>query len=255
MSISDDLLGEFEVHSPKGIREALDAGASPIEPIRGKNPIDWLIEMYFRSPRFADCLRTLLDAGAVIADPLLEAVLLDDDAGLRRIVKTSGDNLHRKLHLECAYTSLQGVSALHVCAEYNSVRCAGVLLESGVDVNVRADTDARGIGGQTPLFHTVNSNQNHCRPIMELLVEAGADLDVRLQGLRWGGGFEWETTLFDVTPLSYAQCGLYFQFHRPEEYVYSNITYLYKKRYGVKPQIRNVPNKYLQDTRVFPPRT
>ena len=90
---------------------------------------------------------------------------------------------------------------------------------------------------------------------MELLVEAGADMDVRLKGLVWGAGFEWETAVFDVTPISYAQCGLYAQFHRREKDVYSNVTYLYQKRYGSAPQIRNVPNKYLLDDRVFPPRT
>jgi ankyrin repeat protein len=255
MSVTDELLGSFEVHSPEGIREALDAGASPIEPIRGKKPIEWLIEMYTRSPRFSECLRVMLEAGSVTDDPLLEAMLLDDDAGLRRILKTSGESLERKLYLECAYTSLKGVSSLHVCAEYNSVRCAGALLEAGIDVNVRAEIDGEGIGGQTPLFHAVNSNQNHCRPVMELLVEAGADIDVRLKGLVWGAGFEWETAVFDVTPISYAQCGLYAQFHRREKDVYSNITYLYQKRYGSAPQIRNVPNKYLLDDRVFPPRT
>lgn len=90
---------------------------------------------------------------------------------------------------------------------------------------------------------------------MELLVEAGANLDIRLKALVWGSGFEWETVVFDVTPISYAQCGLYSQFHRPEKQVYSNIAYLYRKRYGTEPLVRNVPNKYLQDDRVFPPRT
>jgi ankyrin repeat protein len=172
----------------KGFARALNAGASPIEPIRGKKPIDCLIEMYTRSPRFGECLRVMLDAGALIDDPLLEPVLLDDGASLRRILKTRGQSLERKLYLECAYTSLKGVSALHVCAEYNSVRCAEALLEAGIDVNVRAEMDGEGIGGQTPLFHAVNSNQNHCRPVMELLVEAGADLDVRLKGIVWGQG-------------------------------------------------------------------
>jgi ankyrin repeat protein len=255
MSVTDELLGSFEGHSPEGIREALDAGANPVEPIRGKKPIDWLIEMYTRSPRFGECLRVMLDAGSVTDDPLFEAVLLDDDAALRRLLKASGQNLERKLSLECAYTSLKGVSALHVCAEYNSVRCAAALIEAGMDVNVRADRDREGMGGQTPLFHAVNSNQNHCRPVMELLVEAGADLDIRLKGLVWGAGFEWETVVFDVTPLSYAQCGLYAQFHRREEDVYSNLAYLYQRRDGSAPQIRNVPNKYLLDDRVFPPRT
>lgn len=81
---------------------------------------------------------------------------------------------------------------------------------------------------------------------MDLLVDAGADLEVRLKGLVWGGGFEWETVLFDVTPISYAQCGLYAQFHRREQDIYSNIEQLYRRRYGTAPPIRNVPNRYLR---------
>jgi hypothetical protein len=153
MSITDDLLGSFEVHSPKGIREALDAGASPIEPIRGKKPIECLIEMYTRSPGFGECLQLMLNAGSVIGDPLLEAVLFDDDASLRRILKASGDSLERKFYLECAYTSLQGVSTLHVCAEYNSVRCAGVLIDAGMDVNVGRRLIEKG-SADRPLYFT-----------------------------------------------------------------------------------------------------
>jgi hypothetical protein len=58
----------------------------------------------------------------------------------------------------------------------------------------------------------------------------------------------------DVTPISYAQCGLYFQFHRKEQNVYGNIAYLWRKKYGSEMKVRNVPNKYLEDARVFPPR-
>ena len=126
------------------------------------------------------------------------------------------------------------------------LRCAGVLIEAGAEINARADVDASdGLGGQTPLFHAVNSNQNYCRPMMELLVDAGADLDVRLKGLVWGDTMPWETLVFDVTPVSYAQCGLYRQFHRREKDIYSNIAYLHRKRYGTEPEVRNVPNKYL----------
>jgi ankyrin repeat protein len=187
----------------------------------------------------------MLDAGAVIDDPLLEAVLLDDVDKLQRVVKTSSLTLQRKLDLPCAYTSCKGVTALHVCAEYNSVSCARALIEAGADVNARAEIDEDGLGGHTPLFHAVNSNQNYCRPMMELLVEAHADLDIRLTGLLWGESFAWETVVFDVTPISYAQCGLYRQFHRLEADVYSNIEYLYRKRYLRAPRILNVPNKYL----------
>lgn len=101
------------------------------------------------------------------------------------------------------------------------------------------------MGGQTPLFHAVNSIFNYCRPMMELLVDAGADLELRVASLLWGESMSWETVLYDVSPISYAQCGLYRQFHRRESDVYSNIAYLYRKRFGSQPPTRNVPNRYL----------
>ena len=55
----------------------------------------------------------------------------------------------------------------------------------------------------------------------------------------------WETAVHNVTPVSYAQCGLYRQFHRREEHVCSNIEYLGNKRDGTVPPLRNVPNQYL----------
>jgi hypothetical protein len=243
MSTGADLLGEFEEHSPAGIRTLLAAGISPTEPINGKRPIDALIEMYLRSSRFAECLQIMLNAGATLGDPLLQALLLDDDTGLRGLV--SSENLRRKLNLLCAFTSCRGVTALHICAEFNSTRCARVLLDTGADVNARADRDESGLGGQTPIFHAVNSIFNYCRPMMEILVNAGADLDTRVRSVLWGEAMSWETVVYDVTPISYAQCGLYRQFHRREEDVYSNLAYLHRRRFGSEPPTRNVPNKYL----------
>jgi len=245
MPTGADLLGEFEVHSPAGIQALLAAGVSPTEQISGKRPIDGLIETYLRSSRFAECLQVMLDAGATVGDPLLQTILLDDDAGLRALLSVSGESLDRKVKPLCAFTSCRGVSALHICAEFNSIRCARVLLESGANVNARADQEADGLGGQTPIFHAVNSIFNYCRPMMELLVDAGADLDIRLRSLLWGESMSWETVIHDVTPMSYAQCGLYRQFHRREEDVYGNVAYLYRKRFDSEPPIRNVPNKYL----------
>jgi hypothetical protein len=228
MSANNDLLVAFELHDPHGIRKALAAGASPSAPLNGKRPIDWLISMYTRSPRFAACLRTMLAAGATVGDELVEATLLDDDETLRRIVQQDPLRAQERFVVESAYTSLRHVSALHVCAEFNSVRCAKVLLNAGVDVNVRAEIDQDGLGGHTALFHTVNTNHNFC-----------------LRGLMWGEGLEWETVVFDVTPISYAQCGLYRQFHRDEKDIYDNIDRLYRRRFGTPVPRRNVPNRYV----------
>jgi ankyrin repeat protein len=245
MSLIGDLLGAFEVHSPSEILQALEAGVSPTDLINGKKPIDCLIEAYLRSPRFPECVRVMLQAGATIDDALMQAVLLDDDDALRRLVSASPDATRRKLSALCAFTSCRGVTALHLCAEFNSAKCARALLEAGAEVNARADLDAEGLGGQTPIFHAANSILNYCRPMMELLAESGADLDLRIKGVVWGETFDWETVLFDITPLSYAQCGLYQQFSRTEANVYDNVKYLYRRKYGSEAPLRNVPNRYL----------
>jgi hypothetical protein len=249
MALSDDLLGAFEVHSPDELRRLLASGASATEPINGKLPMACLIEAYLRSPRFPECVRILRDAGAVIDDPLLEAVLLDDAKAIRELANRPGADLSRRLSIVGAYTSCAGVTALHLAAEFNALESARALIDLGVDVNARAATDDQGFGGQTPIFHTVNSVLNFCRPAMELLVEKGADLTVRVDGVVWGGGFDWETIVLDVTPLSYAQCGLYPQFHRREADVYDNLAVLYAKRYGRKLDVKNVPNRYLTPAR------
>jgi len=245
VSLEADLLGAFEEHSPDAVRKALAAGISPTEPIKGVRPIDALIAMYLRTPGFAECLQVMLEAGAKIDDPLLKAILLDDDAELRKLLARSSESLTKKLNSPCAFTSCRGVSALHICAEFNSIRCARVLVENGADVNAKADRDADGMGGHTPIFHAVNSIFNYCRPTMEILADAGADLDARVKALLWGESMTWETVVYDVTPISYAQCGLYRQFHRREEHIYSNIEYLSRKRNEHAAPARNVPNKYL----------
>ncbi|MBA2707693.1 MAG: ankyrin repeat domain-containing protein [Gemmatimonadaceae bacterium] len=245
MSLESEYLEAFEVHSPEGIRAALASGASPTQLIKSKRPVDCLIEGYLRSDRFSDCLRVLLDAGATLDDSMLEALLLDDASALRRLIGRGGPNLDVKLRVPCAFTACDGVTPLHICAEFNRVHCARVLLDAGAAVDARADVDPDGLGGQTPIFHTVNSIRNFCRPMLDLLTEHDAALDTRVTGLVWGPGADWETVVLDVTPLSYAQCGLFAQFHRSEADIYANLALLFERRYGAPLPMRNVPNRYL----------
>ena len=81
---------------------------------------------------------------------------------------------------------------------------------------------------------------------MRLLLAAGAKSDVHLAGLTWGKGYEWETTFFDVTPISFAQMGLLPQVHRSERDIYANIQLLLAAAGRKAPPLDNVPNRYLQ---------
>jgi hypothetical protein len=81
---------------------------------------------------------------------------------------------------------------------------------------------------------------------MRLLLSSGARTDVCLRGISWGKGYPWQTTFFDVTPISFAQMGLLPQVHRSERDIYSNIRALLEAAGRPVPSLENVPNRYLR---------
>lgn len=246
MANTDDLLIAFELHSIEQIHAVLDTGLDLRRPIRGKSPVNWLTEMYTRSDRFPDCLKLLLDRGAVLDDPVIAPVLLDDAGSVAAMIRANPSLIGHRTTMVSAFTPLIGASLLHVAAEYGNANVARVLVEMGADVDAKADVDEHGLNGHTPLFHTVSSILNHSAPILRLLVNAGAKCDVRLQGITWGKGFEWETTIFDVTPVSYAQFGLLPQVHRAERDIYDNVRLLLEAQGREVPPLDNIPNRYLK---------
>jgi ankyrin repeat protein len=182
----------------------------------------------------------------VLPGRLLGLVLLNDAAGITAAVRADPAALAERATLASAFTPLAGASLLHVAAEYGNLDAARALVEAGADVDARADIDGDGLNGHTPLFHTVNSAHNRSEPVMRLLLAAGARADVRVAGITWGAGYEWETTVFDVTPVSYAQMGLLPQMHRREGDIYANVRCLLEAAGRRVPALRNVPNRYLR---------
>jgi hypothetical protein len=242
----ETLLLGFETHSTKKIQEALAAGIDVNGLLDGKTPLTLLVEMYLRSPAFPDCVRYLMQAGARCPDAALLAVLLDDTELLRAELQKNPSLIHHRVDIRCAFTPLLGASLLHVAAEFGLAGAAAALIEAGADVDAKAAVDDFGFNGHTPIFHTVCQNRNHCQPVLRLLLEHGAKADIRLAGITWGKSFDWETTIFDATPVSYAQAGLLPQFQRDERDVYENIKLLTQASGRVIPRELNVPNKYLR---------
>jgi hypothetical protein len=124
---NQELLSAFDGHEVEGVRAALNAGADPCSPIRGKFPITWLLEEYTRSDRLPDCLRLLFERGAVLHDRALAPVLLNDAAAIRAAVKATPSLLGHRTTLTSSFTSLVGVSLLHVAAEYGNLDAARAL--------------------------------------------------------------------------------------------------------------------------------
>ena len=66
-----------------------------------------------------------------------------------------------------------------------------------------------------------------------------------MKGLIWGKGYDWETFIADVNPVSYAMMGLLRQFQRTEKSVYEVVSLLLKAKYNTDYFASNIPNKYL----------
>ena len=212
----EKLIINIELHSAEGIRYCFANGIDANDSYNGLPLIYELLGEYTRSPKFKDCVKAFVDHGLRFEDNILLSVLLDDAGALYGQLKDAPECLSKKYSMRCAYTSFFEVSLLHICAEFNHVACAKVLMEYGMDVNVRAGVDEDGFGGQTPVFHTVNQNSNQSFEMLEFLLAQKADLKITVAGLVWGKGYDWETLIPAINPVSYAMIGLLPQMHRDE---------------------------------------
>ena len=242
----EKLLISFETHSPSEIQKAFDNGISPNDVHNGKPLINSLIEMYTRGPRFKECIKVFVDNGLIFEDKALLAVLLDDAEMLNKILNKDKAAEKNNYTFNGTFTPLKDVSLLHICAEYNHTNCASILVTHGADINVEAGIDENGFGGQTPIFHTVNQDANKSLDMLKFLLNHKANLDITVKGLIWGKGYDWETYIPSVNPISYAMMGLLRQFQRTEEDIYEVVQLLMKAKYGIEYPPLNIPNKYLR---------
>jgi hypothetical protein len=245
MNALKEIIEAIELHSVEGIRSCFESGVNPNSIFSGEPLIYELTSEYTRSPRFKDCAQAFVDFGLELDDKALLSVLLDDWTTLERILKEKPETVTSKYSLRCAYTQMVEVRLLHICAEFNHVNCAKVLVEYGADVNVVSGVDDYGFGGQTPIFHTVNQNNNQSLDMMNFLLEHSADLSVTVKGIIWGKGYQWETFIPAVNPISYAMMGLLPQMHRKEQTISETVSVLIKHGFGIHYNHKNVPNKYL----------
>lgn len=240
------IIEDIETHSAKAIRECFQNGVSPNSTFRNEPLLHELTSEYGRGPSFRQCVKAFVDHGLRYDNASLLAVLLDDADALHKLIEVTPSLVSERLTLRCAYTQLTESTLLHVCAEFNHVDCAKVLIAHGANINALAGIDALGFGGQSPIFHTVNQNQNCSQEMMEMLLDHGADLSITVKGIIWGQSYPWETLIPSVNPISYAMMGLLPQMHRDEVAISQTVQKLMNHRYGVCYELKNVPNAYLR---------
>jgi hypothetical protein len=77
------------------------------------------------------------------------------------------------------WTPIDGTTLLHLAIDFDEEETFELLLEHGADVNVRANVDAQGFGGHTPLYNAVVSHGKHQGTMARRLLERGASATVR----------------------------------------------------------------------------
>lgn len=246
MDYGEKIIGEIELHSVEGIKECFRNGVSPNDQFRNEPLIYELTSEYTRSPAFKVCVKAFVDHGLIFDDKAMLAVLLDDANTLQRSLEVDTEIVKKVYTLRCAYTPLYQVTLLHLCAEFNHVSCADVLVNYGAAIDAKAGLDKFGFGGQTPIFHTVNQNSNQSVEMLDFLLSKSADLNITVRGLVWGQGYEWETFIPAVNPISYAMMGLLPQMHRSEVTISRVVTKLLKSAHDIDYVPANVPCAYLK---------
>lgn len=245
MDYLQKMIGDIECHFVEGIKECFANGIDPNSYYNNEPLIYELTSEYGRTPRFKDCVKAFIAAGLKFEDRALLSTLADDALTLDDQLRADPGLVSKAYTLRCAFTPLHKVTLLHICAEFNHESCARVLVAHGADVNAKAGFDEYGLGGQTPIFHTVNQNQHNSAGMLQYLLSLSADLHHTVPGFIWGRGYEWETFIPAVNPISYAMMGLLPQMHRDERIIADVVARLMKAAYGRDYSPTNIPNKYL----------
>ncbi|MGK2864393.1 MAG: hypothetical protein ACSLE0_20850, partial [Chitinophagaceae bacterium] len=141
MDYLQKIITDFELHSVDGIKECFNKGVNPNEIVKGKPLVYELINMYTRGPLFKSCIQAFVDNDLDFEDKVLLSVLLDNAALLDKQLSADKNAITKKYSFNCTFTPLYDISLLHICAEYNHLACAEVLVKHGADINLKAGLD------------------------------------------------------------------------------------------------------------------
>jgi ankyrin repeat protein len=229
------VMGPCETLNDEGLAFLLGLGAELADE-KGDRlaPVALLLQTYCRGPESKHrCLDLIAERGVALPDTPTMAVhrgridLLE--AHLRRDPHLPSRTFsHEEIYppaLGCSAdhslalhgTPLAGTTLLHLCVDFDEIEIARWLIEHGADVNAKAEIDADGFGGHTPLFGCVVSQSYLCgrqrdAAFARLLLDHGADPNARAS-LRKRLRFVADESMHeyrDVTPLAWGQ-----RFHGP----------------------------------------
>lgn len=194
--------GTCETLNDAGMAFLLELGAALADE-KGDRlaPVALLLQTYSRYPKGKHrCLEIAAKHGTAFPDTAVMAVHRGRIDLLESYLQRDPQMPHRTFSLPEIYppelgcgpdlsyglhgTPLAGTTLLHICVEFDEIEIARWLIEHGADVNARAEIDADGFGGHTPLFGCVVNNSCLCGrqrdgAFARLLLDHGADPNAR----------------------------------------------------------------------------
>jgi ankyrin repeat protein len=169
------VMGPAETQNGEGLAFLLELGAELGDGSGDRlAPVALVLETYSRAPRGKHrCLELFAEHGLRLPDSptmalhrgrldLLVEHLRRDPRLLARTfshreIWPPELGCHSDESLALHGTPLAGTTLLHQCVDFDELEIARWLLDRGADANARAEVDAEGFGGHTPLFGCVVS--------------------------------------------------------------------------------------------------
>ncbi|MBK7642959.1 MAG: ankyrin repeat domain-containing protein [Planctomycetes bacterium] len=247
--IPGSVMGPCETLNGEGLALLLELGADFTDALGNRlAPVALMLQTYARNPAGKHmCLEIAVAQGIELPNTpafavhrgridLLEAHRVRDPRLFKRTFS------HREIYppelgcdpdesLALHGTPLAGAALLHLCVDFDEFELAQWMLRHGAESDVRAEVDADGFGGHTPLFGCVVSQswrtgQRRDDTFARLLLDHDADPSVRAS-LRKRLRFVADESLHvyeDVTPHEWGE-----RFHG-REWVNSEVLRLLAKR-------------------------
>src|SRR5436190_11525503 len=219
------VMGTCETLNPAGLAFLADLGA-PFTDTKGNRlaPLALALETYGRIPAGKHAvLKIFARQGYALPDTPMMAFHRGDVARLRDFLRLDSGLIERRFssveiyppELGCAkdgrsgmhWTPIDGTTLLHLAIDFDEEEMFDLLLAHGAEVNARANIDAEGFGGHTPIYNAVVSHGKRQASMARRLLERGASTTVRAslrKFLDWCETPRWHQAL-DVTPAEWGR--------------------------------------------------
>lgn len=219
------VMGTCETLNAAGLGFLADLGA-PFTDANGNRlaPLALALETYARNPAGKHAvLEIFARQGYAIPDTPMMAFHRGDLARLKDFLRRDPELIARRFSVleiyppepGCAkdgrsgmhWTPVDGTTLLHLAVDFDEEDIFELLLEHGADVNGRANVDASGFGGHTPIYNAVVSHGKRQGSMARRLLERGASVTARAslrKFLDWCETPRWHEAR-NVTPAEWAR--------------------------------------------------